>query len=103
MLSCDFAEHGQVADNQGRKRGMALSVTDFVSFWSSTSQCKGMRETPIKAALSITKVEAQACTPGSSLVHYRVNGGVHDWFRVQGFDTTSAVWEFLSTNALSPV
>ena len=35
-------------------------------------------------------VEAQACTPGSPVVHYRVTGGVHEWFRIQGFDTTNS-------------
>jgi polyhydroxybutyrate depolymerase len=92
---------GKVADNQGRKRGMALSVADFVSFWSNTSHCAGARETAIKAALAVTKVEAQACTSGSPLVHYRVTGGVHDWFRIQGFDTTKAVWDFLAANSLA--
>lgn len=92
---------GKVADNQGRKRGTALSVADFVSFWSGTSRCAGSRETPIKAALAVTMVEAQGCAPGSSVVHYRVNGGVHDWFRINGFDTTKVVWDFLASRSLA--
>jgi len=90
---------GKVADNQGRKRGSVLSVGDFVAFWSGTCHCSGTRETNIKAALPVTMVEAQACTPGSPVVHYRVNGGVHEWFRIQGFDTTKVVWDFLAANA----
>ncbi|MEO5839794.1 MAG: PHB depolymerase family esterase [Acidimicrobiales bacterium] len=92
---------GKVADNQGRKRGTVLSVADFVSFWSGTCRCSGTRETPIKAALSVTMVEAQACTPGSPVVHYRVSGGVHEWFRIQGFDTTKVVWDFLAANSFA--
>jgi polyhydroxybutyrate depolymerase len=91
---------GKVAENQGRKRGSAISVTDFVSFWSNTGHCSGARETPIKAALAVTLIEAQACTSGSPIVHYRVTGGTHDWFRIQGFDTTKAVWDFLTVNSL---
>jgi len=92
---------GKVADNQGRKRGSVLSVVDFVSFWSGTCHCSGTRETPIKAALAVTMVEAQGCTPGSPVVHYRVAGGAHEWFRVQGFDTTKVVWDFLAANSLA--
>ena len=92
---------GKVADNSGRKRGTALSVADFMSFWSGTGRCAGARETAIKAALTVTMVEAQGCVPGSSVVHYRVNGGVHDWFRINGFDTTKVVWDFLSSRSLA--
>jgi polyhydroxybutyrate depolymerase len=92
---------GKVADNQGRKRGSVLSVVDFVSFWSGTCHCTGTRETPIKAALAVTMIEAQSCTPGSPVVHYRVNGGAHEWFRIQGFDTTKVVWDFLATNSFA--
>jgi polyhydroxybutyrate depolymerase len=92
---------GKVADNQGRKRGTVLSVADFVGFWSNTGRCTGARETSIKAALAVTMVEAQACTTGSRILHYRVTGGVHDWFRIQGFDTTKVVWDFLSVNSLA--
>ena len=92
---------GKIADNQGRKRGSALSVADFLSFWSGTCRCSGTRETAIKAALPVTMVEAQACTPGSPVVHYRVTGGTHDWIRIQGFDTTKAVWDFLATNSFA--
>ena len=92
---------GKVADNLGRKRGTAMSVADFVSFWSGTSRCSGARETSIKAALAVTVIEAQGCAAGSSLVHYRVNGGVHDWFRIAGFDTTNVVWDFLASRSLT--
>ena len=92
---------GKVADNQGRKRGSVLSVVDFVSFWSHTCRCTGTRETPIKAALAVTMIEAQSCSPGSPVVHYRVNGGAHEWFRIQGFDTTKVVWDFLATNSFA--
>ena len=92
---------GKVADNQGRKRGSVLSVADFVAFWSGTCHCSGTRETPIKAALAVTMVEAQSCTPGSPVVHYRVAGGAHEWFRIQGFDTTKVVWDFLATNSFA--
>ena len=92
---------GKVPDNQGRKRGSVLSVVDFVSFWSGTCRCSGTRETIIRAAMSVTMVEAQSCTPGSPVVHYRVNGGSHEWFRIQGFDTTKVVWDFLATNSFA--
>jgi polyhydroxybutyrate depolymerase len=92
---------GKVADNQGRKRGSVLSVVDFVSFWSRTCHCSGTRETPIKAALTVTMIEAQSCTPGSPVVHYRVTGGAHEWFRIQGFDTTKVVWDFLAANSFA--
>jgi polyhydroxybutyrate depolymerase len=92
---------GNVADNQGRKRGSVISVRDFVSFWSGACHCTGTRETTIKAALAVTMVESQACTPGSPVVHYRVNGGAHEWFRIQGFDTTKVVWDFVAANAFA--
>jgi len=31
----------------------------------------------------------------------RVAGGVHEWFRIQGFDTTKVVWDFLAANSLA--
>jgi polyhydroxybutyrate depolymerase len=92
---------GKVADNLGRKRGSVLSVVDFLSFWSRTCRCTGTRETTIRAAMPVTMIEAQACTPGSPVVHYRVNGGTHDWIRMQGFDTTTAVWDFLAANSFA--
>jgi polyhydroxybutyrate depolymerase len=92
---------GKVAATQGRNRGSVLSVVDFVSFWSGTCHCTGSRETNIKAALAVTMIESQACTPGSPVVHYRVNGGAHEWFRIQGFDTTKVVWDFIATNAFA--
>ena len=100
---------GKVADNLGRKRGSVLSVADFLSFWSGAcqcsgtreTQCSGTRETTIKADMAVTMIEAQSCTAGSPVLHYRVNGGTHDWFRIQGFDTTKAVWDFLATNSFA--
>jgi polyhydroxybutyrate depolymerase len=92
---------GRVADNQGHRRGMVLSVGDFLGLWAGGSHCTGTKETSIKAALPVTMVEGQACQPGSPVVHYRVTGGVHEWFRVQGFDTTKVTWDFLATNAFA--
>lgn len=92
---------GKVADNLGRKRGTVLSVAEFVSFWSGASQCSASRETAIKAAMAVTMVEAQGCASGTSVVHYRVTGGVHDWPRITGFDTTKAVWDFLAARSLA--
>src|SRR5205823_5831535 len=92
---------GKVADNQGRKRGSVISVVDFLSFWSGTCHCSGTRETTIKAAMPVTMIEAQSCTSGSPVVHYRVNGGAHEWFRIQGFDTTKVIWDFLATNSFA--
>ena len=92
---------GKVADNQGHKRGSVLSVPEFMSFWSSTCHCAGTRETSIKAALAVTMIEAQSCTLGSPVVQYRVNGGSHEWFRIQGFDTTKVIWDFLAANTFA--
>ena len=92
---------GKVADNQGRKRGSVLSALDFFSFWSGTCHCTGTRETTIKAAMPVTMIEAQSCASGSPVVHYRVTGGSHEWIRMQGFDTTKAVWDFLATNSFA--
>lgn len=88
---------GRVADYAGRKRGMAVPVKDAMQFWSERSACTGTTETPVRAALSVTLVEAQHCAPRMAVSQYRVNGGAHEWYRVQGFDTTQVVWNFLST------
>ena len=93
---------GQVADNGGRKRGRVVSAAEFFAFWSGNCHCTGgPQETTIRGALTVTKVEAQNCESGRSVVHYKVNGGSHEWFRFKGFDSTTVIWDFLAANALA--
>ncbi|MGH9157350.1 MAG: alpha/beta hydrolase family esterase [Acidimicrobiales bacterium] len=89
---------GQIADSGGRRRGLVASVEEFLTFWRTTDGCAAGAATtaPVPgAAVPVTRMEAPACGPGGSVVHYRVQDGGHDWYRVAGFDTTKVVWGFL--------
>jgi polyhydroxybutyrate depolymerase len=85
---------GRIADFDGRRRGRVTSAAEFLAFWAAASGCGPTVATAVAgAAVPVTRLEAQECRPGSAVVHYRVSGGGHEWYRVAGFDTTTAVWD----------
>ena len=85
---------GRIADFNGRRRGRVTSAAEFLAFWAAASRCGPTVATEVAgAAVPVTRLDAQGCRPGSAVVHYRVSGGGHEWHRVAGFDTTTAVWD----------
>lgn len=88
---------GRVADWGTRKRGFVAAVDDVFSFWSAQAGC-APAAAPVAAVGSpaVSEVRAADCRAGTAVVRYRVNGGGHEWFRAPRFDTTGAVWQFVS-------
>lgn len=88
---------GRVADWGTRKRGFVAGVEDVFSFWSALGGCSPVIQ-PAAAvgAAAVSEARAADCRAGTAVVRYRVNGGGHEWFRAPRFDTTGAVWQFVS-------
>ncbi len=87
---------GRIADFAGRARGRVAAVDDFLAFWSAAGRCGAPTSAVVPAAIAVSRVDAGGCAPGAALRHYRVEGGGHEWYRVGGFDTTGAIWEFVA-------
>ncbi|MGH9165000.1 MAG: alpha/beta hydrolase family esterase [Acidimicrobiales bacterium] len=88
---------GQIADFNGRKRGRVAGVGEFLAFWRAVDGCGAVAEAPVPgAAVAVSRIEWRECDRGGAVVHYRIEGGGHDWYRVGGFDTTAAVWRFVT-------
>lgn len=88
---------GQVADFNGSKRGRVASVAEFVDYWERMGGCSSLAETLTGGPdLRVTRIEGRGCARRAGVLHYRLVDAGHDWYRVPGFDTTAAVWDFLA-------
>lgn len=85
---------GRVADWAGRKRGSVASVDEFFAFWAARAGCRSTQATPPSAP--VHQLRGEDCAAGTLVVRHRVHNGGHDWFRPPVFDTTGAIWDFLS-------
>lgn len=88
---------GQIADYGGRRRGRVAAVGEFLTFWAAVGGCGPTALTPLAdTAIPVSRLEAQGCARGARVVHYRVRDGGHEWYRVDGFDTTAVLWSFVT-------
>jgi len=87
---------GAVADAGGRRRGRVASAGAFVSWWAAAHGCRTLDWTALAgAAVPVARLDGTGCRTGGRVVHYRVGGGGHEWYRVAGFDTTAVAWAVL--------
>ena len=84
---------GRVADWGTRRRGYVAPVEEVFSFWRASDGCSS---TEVTAGGPVSVARGAGCRAGTSVVRYRVGGGGHEWFRAPTFDTTGAVWDFVS-------
>ena len=84
---------GRVADWGTRRRGYVAPVEDAFALWRASAGCSSTEVTP-SAPVSVAR--GAGCRAGTRVVRYRVGGGGHEWFRAPTFDTTGAVWDFVS-------
>ncbi|MGH9225327.1 MAG: alpha/beta hydrolase family esterase [Acidimicrobiales bacterium] len=91
---------GKVADFGTRKRGFVAPVEDFFKFWLNYDGCAATD--PGSASAKVTESKGLECRGGATVLRYRINGGGHEWFRAPVFDTTNAVWSFLSARFVLP-
>lgn len=87
---------GRIADFDGRARGLVAAVDEFLAFWSITNRCGPPATRAVPAAVAVTVLDGAGCAPAGAVRHYRIDGGGHEWYRVDGFDTTAAVWDFVA-------
>lgn len=87
---------GRVADWGTKKRGFVAGVDDVFAFWSAQGGCAVVGPPPTASPAPVTVTRSADCTARTAVVRYRVNGGGHEWFRSPRFDTTGAVWDFVS-------
>lgn len=85
---------GRVPDWGVKRRGYVAGVDDFFAFWRSQSGCASSQT--IASSAQVSAVRGVDCKAGATVVRYRVNGGVHEWYRPPMFDTTNVVWDFLT-------
>jgi polyhydroxybutyrate depolymerase len=85
---------GRVPDWGPRKRGYVAPVEDFVAFWRRQSGCASTQA--VAGPPQVNVARGADCRADTPVVRYRVNGGGHEWFRAPAFDTTNAIWDFLS-------
>ena len=86
---------GSVASYGGRSRGMVTSVADFLAVWRGANGCSSddSRE-PVAGSTKITVQRGRGCR--ADMVHYRIDGGAHEWFSTTAFDTTTEAWRFMA-------
>ena len=84
---------GRVADWGTGRRGYVAPVEDAFAFWRASAGCSSTEL--VAGAPQVNVARGAGCRAGTSVVRYRVGGG-HEWFRAPTFDTTGAVWDFVS-------
>ncbi|MGH9284739.1 MAG: hypothetical protein ACRD0M_03550, partial [Acidimicrobiales bacterium] len=78
------------------RRGRVASADEVLRFWAARAGCGAWSEAAGGTEPArVTRLEAQGCRPGLSVVHLRVAGGGHEWFRPPLLDTTGVVGDFL--------
>lgn len=50
----------------------------------------------VTATAQVNEARTAGCRAGTTVERYRVSGGGHEWFRPPTFDTTAAVWDFVT-------
>ena len=85
---------GRVADWGTRRRGFVAPVEDVFAFWRASDGCASTEAVAGGAQVQVAR--GAGCRAGTSVVRYRVSGGGHEWFRGPTFDTTGAVWDFVT-------
>jgi len=86
---------GRVADWGTKRRGYVAGVEEFVDYWRAQNGCAS---TQSDTRPSVSEVRGAECRTGNAVVRYRVEGGGHDWYQMPKFDTTGAVWEFVTSH-----
>lgn len=86
---------GSVAPYGGRSRGLVTSVSEFLTVWRGANGCTAddSRE-PMAGNAKITVQRGRGCR--ADMVHYRIDGGVHEWISNATFDTTAEAWRFMA-------
>ncbi|HEV8298058.1 MAG TPA: hypothetical protein VGQ20_12190 [Acidimicrobiales bacterium] len=89
---------GEVAPFAGKRRGIVAPVVELLNTWLSCDHCRDFREAALPGTSpAVTEFRAQGCPAGIEIVHYRVEGGGHEWTSNAGFSTTTRVWEFFKS------
>jgi polyhydroxybutyrate depolymerase len=85
---------GQVAPFGGRARGAVAPVREVLDVWRSTNGCSSsIQHEHTGAPRPVQRHEGVGCR--AEVVHYRVQGGGHEWVSTPGFDTTAEAWRFV--------
>jgi len=73
------------------------SVQDFLNGWLARDTCNSASHVFLQQG-TVTATEWTQCAPGTKVVHYRIEDGVHTWPRP--FNASAAIWSFFSTFSL---
>lgn len=84
---------GKVASFGALNRGFVAPVEDLFSFWAAANGCAS---TATAVAGHVREARGVECRRASTVVRYQVGGAGHEWFRAPSFDTTGAVWDFVT-------
>jgi polyhydroxybutyrate depolymerase len=84
---------GTIAARAGHARGASSAVMDIFTMWATTNHCTGRAEVDAITA-HVTRVRAVGCSPGSPVVHYRLEGGSHALAETPAFSTIRTTWDF---------
>jgi polyhydroxybutyrate depolymerase len=84
---------GKVASFGALSRGLVAPVDELFSFWAAADGCASTATT---VSGNVNEARGVECRLAPSVVRYRVGGGGHEWFRAPRFDTTGAIWSFVT-------
>lgn len=84
---------GTIAPGNPTRRGNGIAVPLMLGLWSARDGCTGRSER-LLAGGTVVEIRAIGCQRGAAVLHYRVEGGGHEWFDRSGFSTTKSICEF---------
>ncbi len=85
---------GQVAPYAGKARGLVAPVREVLDLWRSANGCASSEQQDLPGAPRLV-VRSSGTGCRAAVVHYRVQGGGHEWVSQPNFDTTSEAWRFV--------
>lgn len=85
---------GTIAARDGHARGASAPVMDIFTLWARHNRCAARAEAPATNNTAITRIRATGCQRGSSVVHYRIDGGTHAWPQAPNFNAAQTIWDF---------
>jgi len=81
------------------------SVSDVISFWTNNNSCETrafiseIEDINLTDNSTVKEYYYKSCNEDTSVKHYKVIGGGHDWFGVGGnkdINSSELIWDFLS-------
>ena len=78
------------------------AIPDWLREWATLDGCRA-GPTSIARGAGLTEQRWSGCRGGSTIIHYRVEGGGHTWpATLNGRPTTAVMWDFFAAHTMPP-